>query len=142
MKLATLLTILLAIGLSPDYPSGSTSRPSDTNDSIFQSYGFPSHPNLTHLCSQRVYGSGKEISWDAFASYSRPSKLVDYYTRKIGHAGLTKDGKGGVWRLPADAPRPGRVLEIVPVGKDNPSSACRKSPPRNSRAIIIISRMS
>lgn len=111
-------------------------------ESVFKSYQFPGHPKLTHLCRERVYSpSGHEITWDAFASPDRPSKLVAYYRRKLGDAGFTREGAGGRWSLPADAPRPERVLEVSGVGADNPSRQCDKKPPANSRAIILLSRV-
>src|SRR4051794_19873024 len=101
----------------------------DPNEPIFKEYQFPSHSGLTHLCRQRVYGSGVEITWDAFASEARPSGLINYYRRKLGNAGFTREGEGGTWRLPANAARPQRVLEILPAGADAPYKSCEKSPP-------------
>ena len=118
-----------------------TGAGSDSNDSIFKSYEFPSHPNLTHLCQQRVYGSGREITWDAFASAAKPAELVKYYRQKIGNAGFTRGREGGTWRLPAGAPHPDRVLDIMSVGTPNPARDCQKSPPSDSRSIIMLSRM-
>jgi hypothetical protein len=136
--IATIISIIGLIGRGSEQAAGDSST---SNDSIFQSYEFPSHPKLTHLCQRRVYGSGHEITWDAFASSAKPSQLVDYYHRKLGDAGFTGEGKGGFWRRPADAPRPQRVLDIKAIGTDNPSGDCEKKPPANSRAVIIISRM-
>ena len=141
MKYMLQVTIILVIGLIGHCSLQAAGDNSHSNDSIFRSYDFPSHPHLTHLCQQRVYGSGHEITWDAFASPAKPSKLVDYYRQKLGDAGLTRDGEGGSWGLPADAPRPKRVLHIKAVGSDNPSRACEKSPPPHSHSIIIVSRM-
>ena len=141
MRFLLLATIISVIGLTGHGPQRAAGKRSKSNDSIFRSYEFPSHPNLTHLCQQRVYGSGHEITWDAFASSAKPSQLVSYYRRKLGDAGFTRDGKGGSWSRPADAPRPQRVLDIKAIGTDNPSDDCEKKPPANSRAIIIISRM-
>ena len=136
--LATIISVTGLTGHGSQRPAGNRSK---SNDSIFKSYEFPSHPKLTYLCQKRVYGSGHEITFDAFASSARPSQLLDYYRRKLGDAGFTREGKGGFWSLPADAPRPERVLDIKAIGTDNPSSDCEKKPPANSRAIIIISRM-
>jgi hypothetical protein len=58
----------------------------------------------------------------------------------LGDAGFTREGAGGSWSLPADAPSPERILEVSGIGADNPSSECEKRPPRNSRAIILLSR--
>ena len=114
----------------------------DSTESVFRFYQFPSHPNLTHLCQQRIYSaSGHAITWDAFASSARPSKLVAYYRRKLGNAGFTREGAGGSWSLPANAPSPERILEVSGLGTDNPSSECEKRPPANSRSIILLSRM-
>ena len=141
MRFLILATLISVIGLTGHGPQRAAGNRSKSNDSIFRSYEFPGHPNLTHLCQQRVYGSGHEITWDAFASSAKPSQLVAYYRRKLGDAGYTRDGEGGSWSRPADAPRPQRVLDIKAIGADNPSSDCEKKPPANSRAIIIISRM-
>jgi hypothetical protein len=136
--LATIISVIGLIGHGSQQAAGDSSK---SNDSIFQSYEFPSHPKLTHLCQRRVYGSA-HITWDAFASSARPSQLVAYYRRKLGAAGFTREGKGGFWRRPADAPRPQRVLEIQAISTDNLSRDCEKKPPANSRAVIIISMMS
>jgi hypothetical protein len=135
------VTIISVIGLIGHSPQPAAGDNSNSNDSIFRSYQFPVHPHLTHLCQQRVYGSGHEITWDAFASSARPSRRVDFYRQKLGDAGFTREGEGGSWRLPADAPRPKRVLDIKAIGTNNPSRGCEKTPPSNSRAIIILSRM-
>jgi hypothetical protein len=142
MKFLILVTTFLAVGFICECSQQSAGGSPDANDSIFKSYGFPSHPDLTHLCRKRVYGSGREITWDAFASSAKPSELVDYYLQKLGEAGFTREGEGGTWRLPAGAPRPNRVLSITAVGTQNPSRDCEKSPPSDSRAFIILSRMS
>ena len=110
MRPLLIATIISVIGLIGHGSQQAGSDSSKSNDSILRSYEFPSHPDLTHLCQQRVYESGHEITWDAFASSARPSQLVDYYHRKLGDAGFTREGKGGFWRRPADAPRPQRVL--------------------------------
>jgi hypothetical protein len=136
--LVGILSVIGVIGHGSPQAGGDSSN---SNDSIFQSYQFPSHPNLRHLCQRRVYGSGHEITWDAFASSARPSQLVAYYRRKLGNDGFTSEGQGGFWRRPANTPRPQRVLDIKAIGTDNPASDCEKEPPANSRSIIIISRM-
>lgn len=141
MRHLILATIISVVGLTGHGSQRAAGNRSKSNDSIFRSYEFPSHPNLTHLCQQRVYGSGHEITWDAFASSAKPSQLVAYYRRRLGDAGFTREGEGGYWGRPADAPRPQRVLDIKAIGTDNPSSNCEKKPPANSSAIIIISRM-
>ena len=115
---------------------------SDSNEQIFKGYGFPVHNGLTHLCGERVYDSGVEITWEAFASPARPSELIAYYRRKLGDAGFTEEGSKGLWRLPASAPRPQRFLEIMPAGADAPYKSCDKSPPANTKSIIMISKMS
>ena len=141
MRFLILATMISVTGLAGHGSQQAAGDSSNSNDSIFQSYEFPSHPNLTYLCQQRVYGSGHEITWDAFASSAKPSQLVNYYRRKLGDAGFTREGKGGFWRRPADTPRPQRVLDIKAIGTNNPARDCEKKPPANSRAIIIISRM-
>ncbi|MEO1126974.1 MAG: hypothetical protein AAFX95_23295 [Cyanobacteria bacterium J06639_16] len=143
MRFLILLFIIISVaGLAGHAPQQATGDNSNSHESIFQFYQFPSHPNLTHLCRERVQGSsGEEITWDAFASLARPAQLVAYYRRKLGDAGFTSEGGGGRWGLPADAPRPERVLEVSAVGAANPSRHCEKRPPANSRAIILLSRM-
>ena len=142
MRLFILFIIISVMG-----PAGHDARPAaggkpDSPESVFRFYRFPGHPRLTHLCRERVYSTtGHEITWDAFASPVRPSKLVAYYRRKLGDAGFTREGAGGSWSLPADAPRPERVLEVSGVGADNPSRQCEKKPPAGSRAIILLSRI-
>lgn len=139
MKSLVLVIAFLAVGLIGNYSTVSGGKP-DPNDSIFKAYGFPSHPGLTHLCRKRVYGSGSEITWDAFAATVETSEMVDYYLRKLGKTGFTSEAKGGTWRLPADD-HPKRVLNIMPLGTDNPSRECEEHPPSGSRTIILLSRM-
>ena len=140
MRASILMTIVLAIGLIGSYSEPSASSDSDANDAIFKDYNFPGHPHLTHLCQQRVSGAGREITWDAFASPAAPREVVDYYRRKLGDAGFTREGEGGAWRLPAGAPHPHRVLDVLASGTDNPSRACENQPPSNTRTIILLSR--
>jgi hypothetical protein len=142
LSLAFILAGFLLPGLAGNCPAQSAGDKPQANDSIFKSYGFPSHADLTHLCQKRVYGSGHEITWDAFASSAEPAELVDYYLQKLGKSGFTREGEGGIWRLPADAPRPQRVLHITAVGADNPARECEERLPSDSRAIILLSRMS
>jgi len=140
MKSFVLLTIAAAFGLM-GFGSQRAEETAGSQGSIFRHYDFPSHPTLTHLCQQRVHGSIGHITWDAFASAARPSALRDYYHRKLGDAGFDKRGDGASWRLPADAPRPNRILEIIPIGTNEPFRDCEKAPPSDSRAIIRLSRM-
>jgi len=147
MKSPAVLIALIAIGFAGNCAAQSDSLKPDANSSIFKSYGFPSHPDLTHLCQKHVYGSGiygsgSEITWDAFVSKAEPSEVVEYYLRKLSKAGFTREDKGGTWRLPAGNPRPKRVLNIIPVGTDSPARACEENPPSDSRTIILLSRMS
>ncbi len=142
MGFLILFIIVSAVGPAGHSHRQATRENPDSPESIFRSYQFPAYPRLTHLCQQRIYSkAGHEITWDAFASPVRPSKLVAYYRRKLGDAGFTREGAGGRWSLPAGAPQPERILEVRAVGADNPSSECEKRPPANSRAIILISRM-
>ena len=101
MKSLAVLIAFLAIGFAGNCSARSDSLKPDANGSIFKSYGFPSHRDLTHLCQKRVYASGSEITWDAFVSKAQPSEVVEYYLRKLGKAGFTREAKGGTWRLPA-----------------------------------------
>ena len=140
MKISILVILFLIIGLTENCSERAVGEKSDQNEVIFKSYDFPSHPNLTHLCNQRVYGAGREITWDAFASSSAPSELVSYYRKKLGDAGFEKKGEGGAWRVPPDD-SPKRVLDIMATETDSPARQCEKSPPRDARTIIMLSRM-
>src|SRR3712207_8097140 len=51
----------------------------------------------------------------------------------------TKQGDGGIWRLPVGNQHPDRILEVMNVGADNPARDCE--PPPGSRSIILLSRM-
>lgn len=142
MRLLFLFIIISATGLVGPDSQQAAGDDSNSNESVFQFYQFPGHPSLTHLCQERVYSSsGHEITWDAFASPARPSKLVAYYQQKLGNTGFTREREGGFWRMPADAPQPKRVLEVRGIGTNNPSRNCEKRPPSNSRAIVILSRV-
>jgi hypothetical protein len=141
MRFLIIFIIISVIGLMGHDRQQAAGDNSNPHESIFQFYQFPSHPRLTHLCRERVYiSSGHEITWDAFASSAKPSKLVAYYRRRLGDAGFTKEGEGGSWSLPAAAPRPERVLVVSDVGTHNPSRQCEKRPPANARTIILLSR--
>jgi hypothetical protein len=107
MKFLILVTIILVLGFRAFCSQHSIGTSSDSAASIFKSYEFPSHSNLTHLCQKRVSGSGREITWDAFASAAPPSELLDYYHQKMGDDGFTKEREGGTWRPPP--PRRGRT---------------------------------
>ena len=61
MRFLISLTIVSVIGLIGYCSQQAAGDNSDSNDSIFKSYQFPGHANLTHLCQQRVYGSGHEL---------------------------------------------------------------------------------
>jgi len=142
MNSLAVLIAFMAIGFAGNCSAQFDRLKPDANGSIFKSYGFPSHPDLTHLCQKRVYGSGSEITWDAFVSKAEPPEVVEYYLRKLSKAGFTREDKGGTWRLPAGNARPQRVLNIIPVGTDNPARECEEHPPSDSRTIILLSRMS
>lgn len=138
LTLAAIVAIILLACAGHQQPADGKS---DASDAIFRFHEFPAYPRLTHLCRERVYGSGLEIHWDAFASPASPSELVDYYRKKLGDAGFTREGEGGTWRRPADAPSPKALMNIMAVGTDNLSRNCGKKPPAGSRAIIILSTM-
>lgn len=141
MRLLILFIMLSVVGPAGHAQRRAAGRKPASHAAVFRSYQFPGHPNVTHLCQQRVYSqTAHEITFDAFASPDRPSKVVAYYRRKLGSAGFTREGAGGSWSLPAGAPSPERILEVSGVGEENPSSECEKRPPRNSRAIIVVSR--
>lgn len=142
MKSLAVLIVFVAIGFFGTYMAQADSATIDANDSIFKSYGFPSYAGLTHLCQKRVYGSGNEITWDAFAATAEPSEIVEYYLRRLGKSGFTREDKGGTWRLPAGDAHPKRVLNIIPLGIDNPSRDCDEHPPADSHAVILLSKMS
>jgi hypothetical protein len=136
--LVAIVSVIVLIGIGYQQPAAGDSN---ATDSIFRFHEFPGYPRLTHLCQERVYGSGLEIHWDAFASPASPSELVDYYRQKLGDAGFTREGEGGTWGRPADAPSPRALISIMAIGTDNPSRNCEKKPPSDSRAIIILSTM-
>ena len=141
MGLLILFIIISVVAPAGHDPQRAAGDNPNSRESVFEYYQFPGHPNLTHLCQERIYSSsGHAITWDAFASPARPSKLVAYYRRKLGDDGFTREGAGGSWRLPADAPSPERILEVSGVRTDNPSRQCKKRPPANSRSIILLSR--
>lgn len=141
MRFLILFIVISAVVPAGYAPQRARGENPDSPASLFRFYQFPAYPHLTHLCQQRVYSkAGHEITWDAFASPARPSQLLAYYRRKMGTAGFTREGAGGRWSLPADAPSPERILEVSAVGADNPSRECEKRPPTNSRAIILLSR--
>lgn len=133
------VTAVLILGLLAGCFAGA--RSTDSNDGVFASYNFPAPDDVTHLCGQNVLGSGREIKWDAFASADEPAALVEYYRRKLGDAGFTKEGEGGAWRLPTDAARPQRILHVMPTGAESPARSCEKKLPANSRSVILVSRM-
>jgi hypothetical protein len=117
-------------------------QPRDSIKTIFHTYNFPTYPNLTHLCQQRVYMEGKgtkHITWDAFASEDAPSVIIEYYKKHLGNAGFSAEADGGTWRFPEDKPE--RVLSIMFVEADGPHRSCKRNPPTNTRSIIIISKM-
>jgi len=107
---------------------------------VFGEYHFPAAPSATSLCQQRVYGSGLEITWEAFAVPVAPAELVTFYRERLGSAGFTPEGEGGTWKLPAGAVRPQRVLSILPADADGPHRQCEKSPPAGTRSIVVFSR--
>src|SRR5215471_3802192 len=94
MNSLAVLIAFMAIGFAGNCSAQFDRLKPDANGSIFKSYGFPSHPDLTHLCQKRVYGSGSEITWDAFVSKAEPPEVVEYYLRKLSKAGFTREDKG------------------------------------------------
>jgi len=117
---------------------------SNNHESIAEFYGFPVYPELTHLCGKRVYmtgGAPGHITWDAFASESSPSTVVEHYLSKLGDGGSTEENEEGTWRLPTGVERPSRELDIYPVGQPGPHEECEKKPPLGSRSIVLFSRM-
>jgi hypothetical protein len=142
--LALILAATLFIGLGyMDNPSQNiNASQSDSNDAIFAAYQFPVYPNLIHLCQQRVYPFRQDfhLTWDAFASESEPSAIVDDYLEKLGRAGFSKEKEGGTWRFPINNSAPSRLLIIQPAEADGPHLSCDKKPPPNSRSVIILSR--
>jgi len=115
-------------------------QPMDAIEAIFHKYDFPTFPDLTHLCQQRVYMAGKgtrHITWDAFASEAAPSIIVEYYRECLGKDGFSPETHGGTWRFPEEKPE--RVLSIMPVQADGPYRSCDRKPPESTRSIIIIS---
>lgn len=144
LSLALILTttLLFGLGYAGNLPKDVDDPKPSFNDSIFKTYHFPSYPNLTHLGQQRVYPfrQNYHMTWDAFASESLPSVLVDYYLQKLGETGFTKEKDGGTFQFPTDSPNPERLLIISPIEAGGPHTSLEKKPPPNSRSIIILSR--
>jgi len=117
---------------------------SKDHESIAEFYGFPLYPGLTHLCGKRVYVSGSvsgHLTWDAFASESSPSTIIEHFLLNLGEGGFSRESEKGTWRLPAGAEHPSRVLDIYPVGNPGPHAECNRTLPPGSRGIVIYSRM-
>jgi len=136
---SSILLLALAVLAASQAPV----RAATSIESMFKRYGFPAVSGLTHLCQQNVYPAGNpgwHITWDAFASGSTPSALVDEYRKKLGDAGLAREREGGIWRLPANAAQIERALEIVPTGAEGPHRSCARKPPVGSRSIIVVSK--
>src|SRR3712207_2380808 len=107
MRLLSLLIIFAVVAPAGDGSQRGARRKPKSPEPVFRFYQFPSHPDLTHLCQKRVYTqTGHAITWDAFASSAPPSKVMAYYRRKLGDAEFIREGAGGRWSLPADAPSP------------------------------------
>ena len=141
--LAVILAVVLTcLGYMDNAPQRVNAPQPDSNDIIFETYKFPSYPNLTHLCQQRVYPFRQDyhLAWDAFASESEPSAIMDYYLQKLGEAGFSREEEGGTWRFPINTSTPNRLLIVQPAEADGPHLSCDKKPPPNSRSIIILSR--
>ena len=69
MRLFILFIIISVMGPAALAPRQAAGGQPDSPESVFRFYRFPGHPQLTHLCRERVYSAtGHEITWDAFAS--------------------------------------------------------------------------
>lgn len=137
MGLLILFIIISAIGLAGPDPRRAAGDDPNPPGSASRFYQPPGRPNLTHSCRGRVYSpSGHGTTCDAFAPPAKPSKVVAYCRRELGDGGFAREGEGGRRSLPAEAPRPGRVLEVSGVGTDDPSRQCEKRPAAEPRASI------
>jgi len=123
------VTVFAGLGYMDNAPEKVNAPQLDSNDTIFETYKFPSYPNLTHLCQQRVYPTRQDfhLTWDAFASESEPSAIVDYYLQNLGEAGFSEEKDGGTWRLPINTSNPNRLLIIQHAEADGPHLSCKKN---------------
>lgn len=117
------------------------SAPGVSPDDVFSRHGFPRFESARHLCQQRVYGPGIEISWDALTSSVQPDQLAAFYAERLGVKVMTQDVNGWTWRLPAGSSRPDHVLSIHPVIADGPWKQCKQPIPSDARTIIMLSTM-
>lgn len=130
----------------PENPPLPSDRPDasgpDANRAIFDGYGFPGAPGLTHLCGQRVYlPNGEHLTWDAFTSEEEPAAVVAHYAEWLGKRGFEPDDAGaggGRWRVPAGTPT--RTLEIAAAGAAGPHTSCERKPAPEAKSIVTISR--
>jgi len=117
------------------------SAPGVSPDDVFSRHGFPRFESARHLCQQRVYGSGIEISWDALTSAVQTDRLAAFYAERLGVKVMTQDVNRWTWRLPAGPSRPHHVLSIHPVTADGPWKQCKQPIPSDARTIIMLSTM-
>jgi hypothetical protein len=122
-------------------PSRTTDAGSVSPVAIFDSYGFPPQAKVEHLCAQRVYDrTGGHVTWDAFASPDPPEKLVTHYKARLGEAGFSAHGSGGIWRLPAGQPTPRRTLDVLSTSDSGPYQRCERKPGPAARSVLVLTR--
>lgn len=125
----------------PDPLPAPNLRAQATPSGIFDGYGFPPALGAMHLCGRRVYrAEGGHLTWDAFESNVPPAAVVAHYKSRLGERGFEVDGAGGRWRLPAGAPRPERILEVMDARADGPHRTCEKKPGDEAATVVLVSR--
>ena len=137
LSVVTLCSFLSFNALAQDKKTA----PEVSPDKVFRSHGFPRFESARHLCQERVYGSGAEISWDVLTTSVQPDQLAAFYTEHLGVKALTKDVDGWTWRLTSGSPQPDHVLSIHPITAEGPWKQCKQSIPSDAKTIIMLSTM-
>jgi hypothetical protein len=107
---------------------------------VFDSYGFPFYPSLSHYCKHRRYqAAGQRTTLDGFVSADSPESIARFYRERLGERGLESKGPTTSWRLPAGSPAPVRTLSIAPFGSETPS-AC-PTPDPSAKAVVTLERV-
>lgn len=108
---------------------------------VFDSYGFPVYPSLTHYCKQRLYqAGGQRTTLDGFVSADSPEPIARFYRERLGERGLESKGPTTSWRLPAGSPAPVRTLSVAPIGlASNAPRAC-PTPDPSAKTVVTLER--